>query len=413
MEVRPGYKQTEVGVIPEDWEEKSIHEIAVIQTGPFGTLLKAAEYSGADGVPLISVGEIREGFLRITDQTPKVPDKVIRRLPQYVLKKGDIVFGRKGSVDRSALIQPQQEGWFLGSDGIRVRPSKNYHSGFLAMQFQTSRVKDWLLQNAIGTTMPSLNQQILKKVIIPFPPTLAEQEAITEALRDADALVESLEQLIIKKRQIKQGAMHELLTGKKRLPGFSGEWEVKKIGEIALLSCEKNIVADPLPVLSCSKHFGFMDSLSYFTNQVFSNDTSTYKIIRRGQIGYPSNHIEEGSIGLQNLYNVALVSPIYIVFSVNDRINSYFLHSVLKLDSYRQKFKTATTSSVDRRGSLRWPTFSELTVSVPSFSEQTAIATILSDMDAEIAALEEKLGKARQVKQGMMQELLTGRTRLL
>src|SRR5882672_11735358 len=92
---RPGYKRTEVGVIPKDWEVKAIHQFAAIMTGPFGTLLKASEYSDGDGVPLISVGEIRQGFLRITDDTPRVSKTVTRRLPQYVLRRGDIVFGRK------------------------------------------------------------------------------------------------------------------------------------------------------------------------------------------------------------------------------------------------------------------------------------------------------------------------------
>ena len=138
--IPPGYKQTAVGVIPGDWEVKTLHEIAIIKTGPFGTLLKASEYSDSDGVPLISVGEIREGFLRITDDTPYVPKAVIRRLPQYVLKKGDIVFGRKGGVERSALIRQQQDGWFLGSDGISVHPTKDCHEEYIAFQFQSTRV---------------------------------------------------------------------------------------------------------------------------------------------------------------------------------------------------------------------------------------------------------------------------------
>ena len=225
MDVNPGYKQTEVGVIPEDWGVKPAHEFAVIRTGPFGTLLNASEYSKRDGVPLISVGEIREGFVRITDHTPLVSEAVTQRLPQFILRRGDIVFGRKGGVERSALIRQPQEGWFLGSDGISIRPYLDCYDEYLALQFRSARVQGWLLQNAIGTTMPSLNQEILRNVAIPFPSTLAEQVAIAEALSDADALIESLEQLLTKKRQIKKGAMQELLTGKLRLPGFSGEWE--------------------------------------------------------------------------------------------------------------------------------------------------------------------------------------------
>ena len=109
----------------------------------------------------------------------------------------------------------------------------------------------------------------------------------------------------------------------------------------------------------------------------------TYKIIRRDEIGYPANHIEEGSIGLQDMYDIALVSPIYVVFRVTEHVNSVFLHRLLKLGSYRQRFNTATTSSIDRRGSLRWPDFSEVTVKLPPTKiEQIAISTVVVDMDA-------------------------------
>jgi type I restriction enzyme S subunit len=211
-----GCKQTEAGVIPRDWEVRTIGHLAIIKTGPFGTLLKASEYS-ENGVPLISVGEIREGYLRITENTPRVSSAVTRRLPQYVLRTGDIVFGRKGGVQRSVLIRPQQNGWFLGSDGITVRPTKDCHNAYLALQFQSARVREWLLQNAIGTTMPSLNQDILRNVAVPVPPTRAEQECIAAVLNDMDADLAALEGKLGKARQLKHGMMQELLTGRTRL----------------------------------------------------------------------------------------------------------------------------------------------------------------------------------------------------
>ncbi|MBD2214102.1 hypothetical protein H6G27_30180 [Nostoc linckia FACHB-104] len=130
MELKPGYKQTEMGVIPEDWEVQDVQNIGQIRTGPFGTLLKANEYSHADGTPLISVREIGEGTLRVDEKTPLVPSSVVRRLPEYVLNCGDIVFGRKGAVDRSALVNESQSGCFLGSDGIRIRPFKTFYPPF-------------------------------------------------------------------------------------------------------------------------------------------------------------------------------------------------------------------------------------------------------------------------------------------
>jgi type I restriction enzyme S subunit len=245
-------------------------------------------------------------------------------------------------------------------------------------------------------------------------PPLPEQRAIATALSDVDALLGGLDRLIAKKRDLTKAAMQQLLTNQTRLPGFHGEWEVKRIADVASPSSERNAAGETLPVLACSKHFGFMDSLSFFKNQVFSKDLSTYRVIRRDEIGYPANHVEEGSIGLQDLYETALVSPIYVVFRVMDEVSSLFLHRLLKLDSYRQRFRTATTSSVDRRGSLRWPAFSEISVRLPPRkAEQAAIAAVLSDMERELATLEARNDKTRALKQAMMQELLTGKTRLV
>jgi type I restriction enzyme S subunit len=211
-----GRKQTEAGVIPKDWEVRTIGQLALIKTGPFGTLLKASEYS-ENGVPLISVGEIREGYLRIAENTPRISSAVTRRLPQYLLRTGDIVFGRKGGVQRSVLIRPEQNGWFLGSDGITVRPTKDCNSAYLAFQFQSARVQEWLLRNAIGTTMPSLNQDILCNLAVPVPPTSAEQECIVAVLNDMDADLAALEGKLGKARQLKHGMMQELLIGRTRL----------------------------------------------------------------------------------------------------------------------------------------------------------------------------------------------------
>jgi type I restriction enzyme S subunit len=199
------------------WVTNTLGTISDIATGPFGTLLAASEYASGDGVPLISVGEIREGFLRITPETPRVPAAVVRRLPQYLLRKGDIVFGRKGAVDRSAIIGEAEAGWFLGSDGMRVRPTGQCDGGYLAFQFQGNGVRQWLLQNSTGTTMPSLNQGILSRVVVALPPTIEEQAAIAGVLIDIDSEITALEAKLTKAGQIKQGMMQELLTGRIRL----------------------------------------------------------------------------------------------------------------------------------------------------------------------------------------------------
>jgi type I restriction enzyme S subunit len=399
--------------LPAGWTVRSIADFCKVRTGPFGTLLKASEYSEQEGVPVISVGEIREGYFRITEETPLVPDAVQRRLPQYLLRTGDVVFGRKGAVERSALIRNEQSGWFLGSDGIAVRPDADECPEYIAAQFQSHQVRQWLALNSTGTTMASMNQGVLSRVAIPFPPTTVEQETISAALADAESLIDSLAQLLTKKRLITQGVMQKLLDGTRRLPGFNAAWSVYTIGDIADDVVNINRDAASLPVLTCSKHYGFVDSLGFFKNQVFSNDTSTYKVVKRGQIAYPANHIEEGSIGYQDLYDVALVSPIYVVFQPRSEVNGKFLHRLLKLPQFLPVFGRFTSSSVDRRGSLRWPAFSEIEVSMPRVEEQDAIVEVIEAMEDDIGALEDRLSKARALKQAMAQALLTGRIRLV
>lgn len=163
-----------------NWEMATIGDLlrrngGGIKTGPFGTALKASEYA-AEGVPLISVGEIGYGSLRIHRTTPRVPASVIARLPDYLLEPGDIVFGRKGAVDRSALVKPQEAGWFLGSDGIRLRLPKSCDAHFMAYQLQSPMVRAWLLQHATGTTMASLNQNIIERIPIVLPPLVTQHE---------------------------------------------------------------------------------------------------------------------------------------------------------------------------------------------------------------------------------------------
>lgn len=404
MELRPGYKRTDLGLIPADWE---IYTIGNAMRLINGRAFKLEDWKDF-GLPIIRIQNLNDPETRFNYCSGPVEDK-------HRIEVGDLLFAWSGTTGTSfgARVWNGPTG-VLNQHIFKVIPDQTKLTpayAFLALR----KVQESIEKHAHGfkASFVHVKKSDLISVPLPVPNTKAEQEAIAEALSDADALIESLVRLIVKKRNLKEGAMQVLLTGTERLPGFSGEWEVKRIADLATPSSEKNITAKILPVLTCSKHRGFIDSLSFFKNQVFSKDLSTYRVIRRGQIAYPANHVEEGSIGLQDLYDVALVSPIYVVFSVNEGIDSFFLHRLLKLDSYRQKFKNATTSSVERRGSLRWPSFSEITVSIPTLPEQTTVAALLRDMEAEIAALEAKLAKARQLKQGMMEELLTGKVRLV
>ncbi|MDB6192018.1 restriction endonuclease subunit S [Vibrio parahaemolyticus] len=279
---------------------------------------------------------------------------------------------------------------------------------------------------SMRTGMPKINRSDLNSLSIVLPP-LTEQRKIAQILSTWDKAITTTEKLIDASKQQKKALMQQLLTGKKRLGCAEGTYTFKKtrygsiptdwaypaIKDIAVQKSEKNNEGLDLPVLSCSKYDGFVDSLKYFKKKVYSDDTSGYRIISKGCFGFPANHIEEGSIGLQNLYEKGIVSPIYVVFQAKkDLVENRYLYALLKTDHYRQIFSAATNASVDRRGSLRWKEFSAIHVSLPPLEEQKAIADVLELADKETKLLEAKLAHLKQEKKALMQQLLTGKRRV-
>jgi type I restriction enzyme, S subunit len=431
-ELKEGYKQTDVGTIPEDWEVVSIKEIGNIRTGPFGTLLKANEYSDdSEGTPLISVGEIGEGVFRINKHTPLIPKSVVRRLPEYVLKYGDIVFGRKGAVERSAMIDKHQAGWFLGSDGIRIRFSKSINPLFVSYQFQRNQIQSWLIQNATGTTMASMNQEILGRVIFPLSP-LPEQQAIAEVLSDVDALITSLDQLVTKKRNIKQGTMQLLLTGEKRLitERKAGYQET----EIGILPNDWEIVM--MKKFTNSSAFG-----PRFSGDLYSKDGNvatlrTTDLDDDGNINYSKmpmanlnvknfkEHLlrkndflitRSGTCGIAAVFEgfdkPVLPGAFLIRFRLTEEADSIFLKYYINSEAGKKRMDLLAFGAVQKN--ISGTSLLNTLFPLPPIEEQKAIAQILSEMDEEIEALEIQRDKYKAVKQGMMQELLTGKTRLI
>ena len=214
-----------------DWFETTIGDLiqkygGEIKTGPFGTQLKASEYTET-GVPVISVREIRVGKIILHDRTPRVNETVTDRIPEYLLKEGDVVFARKGGVERSAIVSKEQSGWFLGSDGIRLRLPPHIDCKFLEYFFQTSKHKAWMVSRATGSTMPSLNQRIIANIPIAIC-SLSEQKSITKT---AMKLQEKTNLIILNHKnklknyeQLKQSILQEAFNGTLRISeGLAGQ----------------------------------------------------------------------------------------------------------------------------------------------------------------------------------------------
>ncbi len=308
-------------MIPEDWEAQKLGELCNCFSGGTPNTSMPDYYNGE--IPWVTSSDLNKGSIEEAEKY--ITKKGLQNSSAKIVNKETLLLALYGATAGVCAITKIKTA--INQAVLAILPEQ-VHKFFLYQYLRSQ--KDRFIKTFTQGGQPNLSGQIVKSFNILIPP-LEEQEAIAEALSDADALVDALERLLWKKRRIKEGAMQELLTGRTRLPGFNGAWETKRMGEVHLrIFNRKQCRFEDLPVLTCSKHHGFVDSLSFFKNQVFSRDKTKYKLIKRGELGYPSNHLEEGSIGHQDLYNQALVSPIYVVFSVKENINSLFLHRQFK-----------------------------------------------------------------------------------
>lgn len=276
-----------------------------------------------------------------------------------------------------------------------------------------------------GVGRYKLTKAGLEQLEFPLPP-VTEQAAIVGVLSVWDQAIATTERLVLNSQKQTRLLSQQLLTGKVRLKEFQAsgrkqktpygylpiEWRYLQIGELAVEVSQKLGSEESYPVLSCTKHKGLVDSLAYFNKQVFSSDTSTYKVVPRRCFVYATNHIDEGSIGYQDLYDFGLVSPMYTVFRANEEVDDAFLFALLKTEHYRQIFASATNASVDRRGSLRWKDFRNLHVPLPSIEEQRAIAEVLAISKRQSDLIQTQLARLREEKAALMSQLLTGRRRV-
>jgi type I restriction enzyme S subunit len=275
--------------------------------------------------------------------------------------------------------------------------------------FQNRELTKYLTRQGAGRY--KLTKNALSKITLPIPP-LPEQRAIVQVLGTMDEAIQTTERLIAQKDLRKKWLMQNLLTGKKRLKGFSGEWKEMHIRDIAKEVSIRNKSDKQLIVLSCTKYDGLVPSLEYFGRKIFADDLSTYKIVPKNHFAYATNHIEEGSIGYQENREEALISPMYTVFETNDTVNNFFFFRLLKSYPLVYQYQNRMEGSIDRRGGLRWDAFSIIKLKLPAIEEQTAIARVFQTANQEIQLLKAKAEKLRTQKKGMMQVLLTGKVKM-
>ncbi len=296
---------------------------------------------------------------------------------------------------------------------------------YLALLMRSADFVRQAVEVSARTGMPKINRPDLLRLWVSVPDERI-QLRVAELARGFSTVGKVLADLCDAKRSFKRGLMQQLLTGKRRFPEFvrsmgrlhtpfgsmPRDWDYARLGDVAAQISQRAGVGNNVTVLACSKYDGLVPSLTYFGRRIYATDTSNYKIVMRGDFAFPSNHIEEGSIGLLRDFERGLVSPIYTVFRPTDSIVPEFLFALFKTETYRHVFATTTNASVDRRGSLRWKEFSKLRVPVPTIDEQRRIAELLGDADAEIRTLSRYSDLFERQKRALLNKLLSGELRL-
>lgn len=428
LEMKQGFKQTEVGLIPEDWRVVKLHKTLDKENLPSG-LYKDKNLYG-DGSKIIKLGDVfaYDYFQPQFAQRVKISKE---ESINYQIKIDDLIVAlasvKLEGVGKVLLVRNIDEPTVYDHNVALIRLQEGFHASYFAHIFKSGRLRLQVSKNAtqVGTTF--LKASSLKKFNIPLPPTLAEQKAIATALSDVDDLISSLDALIAKKKAIKQGAMQQLLTppskGGKRLDGFEGEWVEKSLGSICTYQNGKALESyfnntEGFKVISIGN---YSESGKYVHNNNYISKINKSEvgkfILNKGELAMLLNDktpigtiigrvllIEEENEYVFNQRTMRLIPKDSInVNFLYHLINSSFVHNDIFL-----KAKPGTQIYVNTSDII------ELNLNIPETKEeQKAIAQILSDMDKELEELATKKEKYEHIKQGMMQELLTGKTRLV
>ena len=414
--LKPGYKQTDVGVIPEDWEVCQVRQKGEVITG------KALSANGP-GLqrPYLRTRNVFDGRIDIDDVlTMPMNDE---QFAQFQIRNGDVLLNEGQSLElvgRCAIYQDEFSGpCAIQNALLRFRAREGVSEKFASYLFRYCQQTGVFARIALQTTsVAHLGGSRFERLQLAWP-TDGEQRAIAKALSDVDALLGALEQLFAKKRDIKADAMQRLLTGRTRLPGFKGEWEVKRLGDLGQFSKGSGVTKNEAlsGSLGCVRYGELYtrhnDVIRTLYSWISPKVASTAARLRKSDILFAGSGETKEEIGKCAAFinDVEAYAGGDIIILRPREADAVFLGYILNTPPInRQK---ASRGQGDAVVHISSSALASIGFKLPDLAEQTAIAEVLSDMDAELAALEHRREKTRALKQGMMQELLTGRTRFL
>ena len=422
MEVKPGYKQTEVGVIPEEWVVSLLADVITSFQNGFAF---ASHGYVKSGIPIVTMAQIGlDGRFNFTSESVNYwPTEAASALRAFQLFRGDIIIAMTDVTPQKNLIGRMAEVTEIGPLLLNQRvglfrlDAKKIDPYFLRAMSNSSRWRGYARAVASLGVQANIGTNDIRAGKLPLPP-LSEQRAIATALSDVDGLLGGLDRLIAKKHDLKQAAMQQLLTGQTRLPGFHGEWEVKRLRAIVQTPVTDGphltpqFFDDGIPFLSVNNLVGNridLTDLRFISQQdheVFSRKCKP----QRDDIllGKAASVGKVAIVELDCEFNIW--SPIALIRVSTDHAARFIYYQLQSADLISQITLLTNSSS---QGNIGMGDIEKLTLKLPPLPEQTAIASVLTEMDGEMAGLTQRREKTRALKQAMMQELLTGRTRLI
>lgn len=414
--VKPGYKQTEIGVIPEDWETSSLS--AAFQKLEAGVSVNSDNALSSE-YHILKTSAVHDGVVDTAETKPVIPQDYLRL--KCPLVKGSIIISRMNTpalVGECGFTKDAKAGTYLPDRLWQIQNFNKSSFDFVWLNYSlnTKQYRDAVRATATGTSnsMKNISKERMLDIEIPRPP-INEQENIAAALSEVDELINLVEKQIDKKKAIKQGAMQELLTGKRRLPGFAGEWVNTKIGSITEVysggtpnTSEPAFWGGKIPWMNSGElNLKIVRQVQGHITKAGMDSSSTHFIPAECVlIGLAGQGKTRGTAAF-NTFPLCTNQSIAAIYPNPNKFDSKFLY--YKMDTQYDQLRELSSGD-GGRGGLNKKLILDYEVVIPqSIDEQAAIATILTEMDYEIENLEMKLTKYRQVKQGMMQQLLTGK----
>jgi type I restriction enzyme, S subunit len=406
MELMPGYKRSDVGVIPDDWDAKPLGEIGDSLIGLTYRPSEVRKY----GTLVLRSSNVQNGTLCFDDNVfvdADIPDRIM-------VRPGDIlVCVRNGSRDligKSALIDERAVGMTFGAFMAVFRSE---HGKLLHHVFQSGIFKKQINEH-LGATINQITNKSLNSFKVPLPPTDEERTEIANALSDVDALLATLDQVIAKKRDLKQATMQQLLTGETRLPGFSGNWEVKQLGDIGQFLKGRGVKKDEAQsgTLPCIRYGEIYthhnDYIKSFNSWISPQVAATATKLKQGDLLFAGSGETKEEIGkcvafIDDCEAYAGGDTVILrAAGINPMFMGYYCNTA---PIAAQK---ASKGQGDAVVHISAAALSSIVLALPSLPEQNAIATALSSMDSELSVLVASRDKTRNIKQARLYDVLCG-----